>query len=263
MTESPSSLTMLLSRHTRRRDFLLALGGAAAAWPLRLAAQPPKMLRVGYSGILPRGAPHYAAFERRMAELGYEQGRNFTLEYIQSPGIEAYDAIYRELVGRKVDILMVAGNEPALKAARAAAGTIPIAFIAVDFDPVAKGYVASMSRPGRNMTGIFVSQLELAGKRVELLREAVPNARRVGLLFDPTSQEQALAAAAAAEKLGFAPRLLEVGGKHPDYAAALAAAEGAPGDPVVVPASPLALRDREAIARLLLARRSPSISAFR
>jgi putative tryptophan/tyrosine transport system substrate-binding protein len=77
----------------RRRDLFRFLAGAAAApvvWPRAAQAQPPKMLRVGFSGILPRGAPHYDAFEKRMAELGYQQGRNFTFEYIQSPGIEGY-----------------------------------------------------------------------------------------------------------------------------------------------------------------------------
>ena len=71
----------------KRREFITLLGGAAA-WPVAARAQQPKMLRVGYSGILPRGAPHYAAFERRMAELGYQPGRNFTFEYIQAPSIE-------------------------------------------------------------------------------------------------------------------------------------------------------------------------------
>src|SRR3984893_3994063 len=150
----------------RRRNFI-ALLGSAAAWPLAARAQQPKMLRVGYSGILPRAAPHYAAFEKRMAELGYQQGRNFTFEYIQAAGIEGYELTYRELAARKVDIMLAGGNEPALRAARAAAGAAPIVFMALDFDPVEKGYVASPSRPGGNMTGIFVSQLELAGKRIE------------------------------------------------------------------------------------------------
>ena len=156
-----------------------------------------------------------------MAELGYQEGRNFMFEYVQAPGIEGYELIYRELASRKVDILLAAGNEPALRAARAAAGAAPIVFIALDFDPVEKGYVTSLSRPGSNSTGIFVSQLELAGKRVELLREAFPNAHRVGLLWDSASQEQAVAAAAVAGKLGFEPRLLELVGRPPDYAAAL------------------------------------------
>jgi putative tryptophan/tyrosine transport system substrate-binding protein len=146
----------------KRRTFITLLGGAAAAWPLAARAQSPKMLRVGYSGMMTREAPHYAAFEKRMAELGYQEGRNFAFEYIQAPSIEGYELTYRELAARNVDILLAAGNEPALRAARAAAGTTPTVFIALDFDPVEKGYVASLSRPGNNSTGLFVSQLELA-----------------------------------------------------------------------------------------------------
>src|SRR6266404_1210833 len=205
----------------KRREFITLLGGAAAAWPLTARAQQPKMLRVGYSGILPREAPHYAAFEKRMAELGYQQGRNFTFEYIQAPSIEGYELTYRELAARKVDIMLAAGNEPALRAARAASGAAPIVFIALDFDPAEKGYVASLSRPGGNSTGIFVSQLELAGKRVELLREAFPKAYRIGLLWDSASHDQAVAAAAVAGKLGFEPQLLELIGEPPNYSAAL------------------------------------------
>ena len=83
------------------------------------------------------------------------QGRNFTFEYIQTPGIEGYESSYRELVARKVDILLAAGNEPALRAARAARateGATPIVFIALDFNPVERGFVASLSRPGNNST---------------------------------------------------------------------------------------------------------------
>ena len=247
----------------RRREFITLLGGAAAAWPLVGRAQAPKMLRVGYSGMLPREAPHYAAFEKRMAELGYLEHRNFTFEYIQAPSIEGYERTYRELAARNVDILLAAGNEPALQAARTAADTTPIVFIALDFDPVEKGYVASLSRPGRNSTGIFVSQLELAGKRVELLREAFPNARRIGLLWDSASRDQAMAAAAVAGKLGFEPQLLELTGEPPNYSAALMPLDQSSGEPVMIPASPLALRDRTAIAQLLRKRGTPSICAFR
>src|SRR5215472_14514072 len=247
----------------RRRQFITLLGGAAAGWPLAARAQSPKMLRVGYSGMLPREAPHYAAFERRMAELGYQPGRNFTFEYIQAPSIEGYEVTYRELAARKVDVLLAAGNEPALRAARSAAGTTPIVFIALDFDPVEKGYVASLSRPGNNSTGLFVSQLELAGKRVEFLRKTFPKARHVGLLWDATSREQADAAAAVAGQLAFEPRLLEVIGQPPNYAAALMPMDQWPGEPIMIPASPLALRDRTTIVRLLFDRRTPSICALR
>jgi putative ABC transport system substrate-binding protein len=106
----------------RRREFITLLGSAAVAWPVAARAQRPKMLRVGYSGILPREAPHYAAFEKRMVELGYQQGKNFTFEYIQALSIEGYELTYRELAARKVDIMLAAGNEPALRAAGTAAG---------------------------------------------------------------------------------------------------------------------------------------------
>jgi len=246
----------------RRREFITSLGGAAV-WPIVAWAQQHKLLRVGYSGMLPRDTPHYAAFERRMAELGYQQDRNYSFEYIQAPNIDGYQLTYRELAARKVDIMLAAGNEPALRAAQAAAADIPIVFIALDFDPVEKGYVASLSRPGNNITGIFVSQLELAGKRIELLREAFPRAQRVGLFWDAASREQAVAAAAASVKLGFEPRLLELIGEPPNYAAALIPMDDAPSDPIMIPASPLFLRDRVTIARTLLERHTPSICAFR
>src|SRR4030081_1204543 len=118
----------------KRREFISLLGGAVLTTSVGARAQQPKMLRVGYSGILPRGAPHYLAFEKRMAELGYQQGRNFTFEYLQAPSIEGSDLTSREPAARRVDIMLAAGKEPALRAARAAAGAAPIVFIAIDFD---------------------------------------------------------------------------------------------------------------------------------
>jgi len=247
----------------RRREFITFLGGAAVAWPLVARAQQSRMLRVGFVGIQPRGASIYVAFLKRMAELGYQEGRNFTFEYIQAPSIEGYEASYRELLSRKVDILMAAGNEPSLRSARAVAGTSPIAFLAIDFDPLAAGDVASLARPGGNITGIFVQQIELAAKRIELLREAMPAARRVGLAWDAASREQADSAAAAARMLGLEPHLIEVTGPSPDYPAAFRQMRDAPGEPVVIPASPIFLRDRAAVAQALSGQRLPSISAFR
>src|SRR5262249_6329504 len=137
MTEPPSPLRMLLSRHTKRRDFITLLGGAAA-WPLAARAQlQPKMLRVGFVGMLPRESPLYANFLKRMAELGYEEGRNFTFDYIQTPNVEGYEKNYRELATRKVDVFLAVGNEPALRAALSVADGKPIAFLAIDFDPLA------------------------------------------------------------------------------------------------------------------------------
>jgi ABC-type uncharacterized transport system substrate-binding protein len=245
-----------------RRELLAALG-AAVAWPLAARAQlQPKMLRVGFVGIQPRESPFYTNFLKRMAELGYQEGRNFAFEYIQTPDIEGYEKNYRELATRKIDVFLAVGNERALGAALSAADGKPIAFLAIDFDPLAKGYVANLSRPGGNVTGIFVRQLELAAKRVEIAREAFPRATVVGIAFDTVSSEQRDAAAEATRKLGLEPRMIEVKGQQ-DYGGAFNAMDDARGQPIILPASPMFFRDREAIAQALLERRIPSVAAFR
>jgi putative tryptophan/tyrosine transport system substrate-binding protein len=250
-----------MASYIERRKFLATLGGAAA-WPLALRAQQqPKMLRVGFVGIQPRESPFYTNFLKRMAELGYQEGRNFAFEYIQTLDIEGYQKNYRELAARKVDVFLAVGNEPALRAALSAADGRPIAFLAIDFDPLAKGYVASLSRPGGNVTGIFVRQLELAAKRVEIAHEAFPRATVIGIAFDTVSREQRDAAAEAARKLGLEPRMIEV--KQQDYGGAFNAMDDARGQPIILPAGPMFFRDREAIAQALLVRRIPSIAAFR
>jgi putative tryptophan/tyrosine transport system substrate-binding protein len=246
----------------KRREFITLLGGAAA-WPLAAwAQQQPKMLRVGFVGMQPPESPLYSNFLKRMAELGYQEGRNLTFDYIQTPNVDGYDKSYQELAARKPDVFLAVGNEPALRAALSAADGKPIAFLAVDFDPLAKGYVANLSHPGGNVTGIFVRQIELAAKRVEIAREAFPRASLVGIAFDPLSREQGDAAAEAARKLGLEPRMIEVKGEQ-GYADAFDAMDDARGQPIILPAGPMFLRDRAVIAQALLERRIPSIAAFR
>src|SRR5437899_1778825 len=158
--------------------------------------------------------------------------------------------------------LLGAGVAGALRAALLAAEGKSIVLLAIDFDPVARGYVASLSRPGGSVTGIFVRQLELAAKRVEIAREAFPRATVLGIAFDTISREQRDAAAEAAGKLGLEPRMIEVKGQQ-DYGGAFNAMDDARGQPIILPASPMFFRDREAIAQALLERRIPSITAFR
>jgi putative tryptophan/tyrosine transport system substrate-binding protein len=173
-----------------------------------------------------------------------------------------YETSYRELAARKLDVFLAVGNEPALRAALSAADGGPIAFLAIDFDPLAKGYVANLSRPGGNVTGIFVRQLELAAKRVEIAREVFPSATVVGIAFDTVSREQRDTAAHAAHKLGLEPRIIEIKDKQ-DYGSAFSTMEDGRGQPIILPAGPMFLRDREAIAQALLRRGIPSIAAFR
>src|SRR5438128_7851261 len=251
-----------MTGHIGRRESITLLGGAAASWPLAARAQQLKMLRVGFVGMQPREFPIYTSFLKRMAELGYQEGRNFTFDYIQTPDVEGYERNYRELATRKVDVFLAVGNERALRAALLAAEGKPIALLAIDFDPVMRGYVASLSRPGGSVTGIFVRQLELAAKRVEIAREAFPRATVLGIAFDTISSEQRDAAAEAARKLGLEPRVIEVKGQQ-DYGIAFSAMDDARGQPIILPASPMFFRDREVIAQALLERRIPSVAAFR
>jgi len=247
----------------RRREFITLIAGATVVWPVMARAQQqPKMLHVGFVGIQPREAPVYTNFLKRMAELGYQEGRNFTFDYIQTPDVEGYEKNYRELAARKVDVFLAVGTERALRAALLAADGKPIVLLAIDFDPVASGYVASLSRPGGSVTGIFVRQLELAAKRVEIAREAFPRATVVGIAFDTISREQRDASAEAARKLGLEPRMIEIKGEQ-GYAGAFGAMDNAPGQPIILPAGPIFLRDRAAIAQALLERRIPSVAAFR
>src|SRR5207244_6416554 len=110
-----------VNRMIKRRTFITLVGGAAA-WPLAARGQQqPKMLGVGFVGMQPREWPLYKNFLRRMAELGYQEGRNFTFDYIQTPNVEGYEGNYRELAARKVDVFLAVGNERALRAALLAA----------------------------------------------------------------------------------------------------------------------------------------------
>jgi putative ABC transport system substrate-binding protein len=252
-------LALLVSRRTA-----LAAGAAALLQLISksLAQSPPRILRVGWVGLQPRTSPIYAAFLKRMGELGYEDGKNFTFDFVQMRSIEEFPGAFAQAVSRGSDILVAPGNEAALRAAQSAGGSTPIVFYALDFDPVAKGYVASLARPGGNITGIFVRQIELTQKRVELAREALPNARSLGFLWDGASRDQAAVAAAAAIQFGFELHLIEAIGQPPDYAAALALIADTPGALMLIPASPQFYRDRVALFGLLLERRISAVAAF-
>ena len=247
-----------------RRETIAALLAAASLAPTHLFAQaPPKMLRVGIASLPLITAPFYDAFRKRMAELGYVEGRNFIWEFVQIKSFADYRSGFAEVARRNVDIFMALGNEPALRAAREAAGALPIVIAAIDYDPIAKGYAASLARPGGNVTGLFVRQLELAAKRVELTREALPKARILGIWADAASRDQAATAAASARTLGFEPRMIEIDGQSLDYAGAAGRMADAPEEPVLIGAGAPFLRDRAAIMPLLLARRTPVIAPFR
>jgi putative ABC transport system substrate-binding protein len=171
----------------RRREFIALLGGAAA-WPVTARAQQAAMPVVGYlSARSPQDTAHLVqAFRRGLAEAGFVEGQNVLIEYRWAFGQhDRLPGLAADLVRNPLTVLVTTGGEVAALAAKAATSTIPIAFI-IGTDPVKLGLAASYNRPGGNATGINILTNSLEPKRLELLRELVPQASAIGALFDPT-----------------------------------------------------------------------------
>jgi putative ABC transport system substrate-binding protein len=248
-----------------RRDIITLLGGAAAAWPLAVRAQQPaKLPTVGVLGTTTPmlWASWTVAFLQRLRELGWMEGRNIAIDYRWAEGREErYAEVAAELVRMKVDVILTNGT--AVNAAKQATSSIPIVF-ALSPDPVGSGFVASLARPGGNVTGLSSQQADAAGKRPQLLLEVVPNLRRLAIMVNLDNRGAVLEemeVEAAARTLGLEVIPLEI--RRPaDIAPAFDSLQGR-AQALYVVNEALTNNNRVRIHTLSLAARLPTLHGVR
>jgi putative ABC transport system substrate-binding protein len=248
----------------RRRDLLLLLGGAMAA-ARALRAEQKAMPVIGYLGSAGPSAHYAAAFHQGLSETGYVVGQNVTIEYRWAENRDdRLPALAADLVGRKVDLIVASGSLLCALAAKSATSTIPIVFPAIS-DPVAAGLVASLARPGGNITGSSPFQFELMPKRLELLTELVPQARVIALLVnpnDPRAEGLIRDVQEAARTKGVQLPILKASTEG-EIDAAFTTLVQLPAGALVVSADPLFSSRREQLVALASRHAVPAISPWR
>jgi putative ABC transport system substrate-binding protein len=251
----------------RRRAFITLLGGAAAVWPLAARAQQPTMPVIGFLSSRSPGesADLVAAFRRGLAEGGYVEGQNVALEFRWGEGrYERLTAYAAELVRRAVTVIVTAGGDPAAQAAKAATATIPIVFVSGS-DPVKVGLVASLNRPGGNITGVHMLILGLGAKRLGLLHELMPAVNPVGILVNPNfadAQTQLRDVEDAAQSLGL-KLVVEQAGTEFEFETAFADLARQKAGAILVIADPFFTSQRVEIAALAARYAMPAVFELR
>ena len=251
----------------RRRRFLctaLLVGLVGAAISASNADEvPARVFHIGIVSGTPRSHPANVAFEDRLRELGYVEGRNLTIDFVWGDDADRMAGAVGELAHRGVDLILPAGQQAVLTAAitASAARSLPVVFRAVDVDPLAEGFIASLAHPGGNATGVVFLNDELIAKRMDLLTQAVPHIARIVLLYTVTVKGQREAAARAASTLGVPLAATELRNPPYDYEQALAGTDGSQGDVLVMTSSPF--HSVEAAVEAALRHRLPYIGGWR
>jgi ABC-type uncharacterized transport system substrate-binding protein len=251
----------------RRRDLLALTAGAAALPSFAAVAEHKTMPVIGWLAIASpeQSAPFVAAFLQGLREMGYVEGRNVTIKYCWAYGdYDRLPALAADLVARRVDVLVAGGGTPSALAAKSATSAIPIVFVTAD-DPVAKGFVASLARPGGNLTGVSVLGNDLVPKQLELLTELVPAAKVVALLVNPGSSlaaSQARAAEKAAKAKAVMLKILKAG-TEPEIEAALASTVELHAGALIVGGDPFFISRREKLVALAARQAVPTVYPWR
>jgi putative ABC transport system substrate-binding protein len=246
----------------KRRQFITLLGGAAAAWPLAARAQQPaKVPRIGFLGFgtAVAWAPRVEAFRAGLRDLGYVEGKNLVVEFRWSEKSDQLLEMAIELVRMNVDVIFTISSTE-VEAARQATKTIPIVF-GTHADPVGVGHVASLSRPGGNITGLTGVQTDLTAKALEIFKEVLPQATRFGVLYNPAAPSHRptlQAAEAAGTKLGVALHMVAVRTVE-DFEGAFATMTRERVNGFFVSASTLTSSQRTPLAELAYKHRLPSM----
>jgi putative ABC transport system substrate-binding protein len=225
--------------------------------------QAGKVPRIGVLNIAPRSGPFFQAFDQRLRALGYVEGQNVAIEFRTAEGkVEKLASLATELVGRKVDVI-VTPTEPAARAVKEATSTIPIVMAGINYDPIALGYVATLARPGGNVTGIFFRHIELTAKRLELFKEMVPTVKRVAIFSDPLTIDQLRAVEAANTRIQFRLQPQDLRDSPYDFRSAFSIAMRSHAEAIFVLESSPIFRQRMQITQLALKNRLPTSFAFR
>ena len=243
---------------TRRR--ILQLGVAGALAPLGVFAQT-RTVKIGLLSPRPLVESNYSPLVvQRLAELGYREGAGMILEARSSDGhADRFPKLARELAGLKCDLIFALGPEQTARALQDARSAAPIVFLAIDYDPLERGIVASLRSPDRNTTGVYVPQNALVAKRVEIMREVAPRARRFLVLVDPFSRDQLDSARKATEAAGAQLNVVEFQRPPYDYAAAFDAGRKEKVEALISLSSPVFAANEATIGALLLKDRLPGI----
>ena len=242
----------------KRRAFLLSTlalaAGSASAQPGGRVFRVAILTTAGKRGE----TPFYVALEQRFRELGYVEGKNFALDWHSATGrLDKIPDIAAELARARPDVVLAPGSELVLRSIRGSVGATPIVMLAIDFDPIERNFIASLAKPGGNITGLYLRQAESGAKRLQLLAEVLPEARRVAVLWDHFTRDQLKSVEEPARKLDIALLSFEMRGNVYEFDAAIRSAKSQKAQAVLVLSSGAMFSAREKLLAAANAARLP------